>query len=167
MEDIRQDGILAFDTCFCNNRIRMLKVLVPLLQPPLQKYLALYIKYLEIRFIMECFNEPRLLQGSCFDPTSKQSAEVDTLQIFDQIIPFCSPKEKENLLHIRTLLDTFQNLKGMMEMMESMKELFPDGMNNMEDMASMFGMGEGFDPSMLSSLAGMFGGGSMNTSDAS
>lgn len=139
MEDIRPDSVLPFDTCFCNDHIRMLKILAPFLDSSIQKYLALYIKYLEIRYILECFRRPILLNGTCFDIHSKpNTTEFPTL--LDKIIPFCSPKEKENFLHIRNLFDTLTNLQNLMEMMESMKELFPEGTENMGDMASMFGM---------------------------
>lgn len=139
MEDIRQDSILQFDICFCNDHIRKLKILVPFLDYSLQKYLALYIKYLEIRYILECFKSPILLNGTYFD-TNKTKSEMDFTKIFDQLIPLCNSTEKEQFLHIRNLLESFQNIKNMMEMMETMKELFPEGMENMEEMASMFGM---------------------------
>ncbi len=155
MEDIRQDSVLPFDTCFCNDHIRMLKILVPFLDSSLQKYLALYIKYLEVRYIMECFRRPILLNGTCFDTTTKQST-MDFSSILDQVIPFCSPQEREKFLHIRNLFDTFQNLQNMMEMMESMKELFPEGMDNMGDMASMFGMDENGNMSTLFSMMNGF-----------
>ena len=154
MEDIRQDNVLSFDTCFCNNQIRMLKVLVPFLDSSLQKYLCIYIKYLEIQYIMQCYKQPLLLNGTCF---GLHSSDTDTefCQIFDQLIPLCSPKEKEQFLHIRNLFETFQNIKNMMEMMESMKELFPEGMDNMGDIASMFGI-NGTDD--LSAIFGMMDG---------
>ena len=147
MEDIRQDSILPFDTCFCNDHIRMLKILVPFLDSSIQKYLALYIKYLEIRYIMECFRHPVLLNNTCFDVNSKQDI-MDFPTILDKIIPLCRPQEKEKFLHIRNLFDTFQNLQGMMEMMENMKDLFPEGMD-MGDMSSMFGMDGNMDMSTL------------------
>ncbi len=158
MEDIRQDNVLPFDTCFCNNHIRMLKILVPFLDSSLQKYLALFIKYLEIRYIMECFQRPGLLTGTCFDTNAPKST-MDFPSVLDKIIPLCSSQEKESFLHIRNLFDTFQNIQNMMEMMESMKELFPDGMDNMGDMASMFGS-EGMGD--MSSLFSMMNGFSNN-----
>ena len=139
MEDIRQDNVLAFDVCFCNNQIRMLKVLTPFLDPHLQKYLALYIKCREFQYIMQCYAQPVLLHDTCFDTTTPKK-DIEFQLIFDQILPFCNAQEKERFLHIRNLFDTLQNIKGMMEMMESMKDLFPEGMDGMGDMASMFGM---------------------------
>lgn len=155
MEDIRQDSVLPFDTCFCNDHIRMLKILVPFLDSSLQKYLALYIKYLEIRYILECFRRPILLNGTCFDSNSKQS-NTDFPTVLDKIIPYCNPSEKEKFQHIRNLFDTFQNIQSMMEMMESMKELFPEGMDNMSDMASMFGMEGAGDMSTLFNMMSGF-----------
>jgi len=139
MEDIRHDSVIPFDSCFCNDHIRMLKILVPFMDSSLQKYLALYIKYLEIRYIMECFRRPILLNGTCFDTTAPKST-MDFTSVLDRIIPFCSSKEKEQFLHIRNLFETFTNLQNMMEMMENMKDLFPEGMENKGDIASMFGM---------------------------
>ena len=155
MEDIRQDSVLPFDTCFCNDQIRMLKILVPFLDSSIQKYLSIYIKYLEIRYIMECFQRPILLSGTCFDTTTSKSA-MDLPTVFDRIIPLCPSGEKEKFLHIRNLLDTFMNLQNMMEMMKSMKELFPEGMENMEEMASMFGMNGGADISDILNMMNGF-----------
>ncbi len=147
MEDIRQDSVLPFDTCFCTNHIRMLKILVPFLDSSIQKYLALYIKYLEIRYIMECFQRPTLLNGTCFDVNNAKT-HMDFPTALDKIIPYCNTQEKGKFLHIRNLFDTFQNLQGMMEMMENMKDLFPEGMD-MGDMSSMFGMDGNMDMSTL------------------
>jgi len=78
MEDIRQDSILAFDTCFTNNHICMLKILLPFCDTSLQRYLAVYIHFLELKYTLTDFkklsknypaekpSEPLLLFDSCY-----------------------------------------------------------------------------------------------------
>ena len=49
------DKVLAFDTIFTNNHIKMLKVLLSYFDPAIQKTLAIYIKFLELNYTMEYF----------------------------------------------------------------------------------------------------------------
>lgn len=155
MEDIRQDSIAAFDAQFTNNHIRMLKVLLRFLDPSMQKGIAVYIKFLELQYTMQVFRPFPHGRGLLPGAVSKESP-FDFDSICDELLPYCSTYEKQQFTQMRSMLQTMHNLQSMMEMMETLKELFPEGMGN--------GDQGGFHPEMLAAMSSMFGGGDMDLS---
>ena len=49
------DAILAFDTLYTTNHMKILKLLLPYLEPGHQKKLAVFIKWQELIFTMNFF----------------------------------------------------------------------------------------------------------------
>lgn len=47
------DKVTAFDALFTNNQIQKLKVLISYVDSPMQQQLAIYIKFLELKYTME------------------------------------------------------------------------------------------------------------------
>lgn len=149
MAENKQDGIAVFDTLFTNNHICMMKLMLPLLSPTMQKGIAIYIKYQELQYTLQYFSKhPRGLIGA---NSTDSSNSTDT--IFDSMLPYCTAKEKQNITQVRNMMQTMQNMKNMMEMMETMKELFPEG---------FAGGGEGMDFSQMSEMFSAFGGGDIS-----
>lgn len=158
MEDIRQDSILAFDTCFTNNHICMLKILLPFCESSLQKYLAVYIHFLELQYTLSNFTS--------LSKTLNCDKPSEPLQIFDKLLPYCTPREKQSFSQIRSLFETMETVKNMMSMMELMKDIFPEGMGGPDGEqgfpTDMFGALQGmfgessFDPEMLTAMSGIF-----------
>lgn len=160
MEDIRQDSILAFDTCFTNNHICMLKILLPCCDTYLQRYLAVYIHFLELKYTLTDFSKL----------TKNYPAEkpAEPLLIFDKLLPYCTTGEKQLFSQFKSIFETMENLKNMMSMMEVMKDIFPQGMNGADgesgSPSDMFGALQGmfapgsFDPSMFAGMSGIFAG---------
>lgn len=160
MEDIRQDSILAFDTCFTNNHTQMLKILLPFCHSSLQKYIAIYIHIRELQCVLEHFS--KVQTSAC------KESPFDFNLLFPQLLPYCSPTETRTFTQIRNLFETMENVKNMMDMMETMKELFPEGMESSENggftpdmmtaMMNIFGgdSNGGFSPDMLASMSGFF-----------
>ena len=146
MEDIRQSSILTFDTIFTTNHIRMLKIVLPFCPSGIQKHLAVYIRYLELQYTAQYFpvlSDNKFYSKSFPYPDSPLSSdsnkeyyqywnakkEFTPDKVIEELIPYCTPSEKENIIHMQTLFQTMQNIKNIMEMMDTMKELFPEGMN--------------------------------------
>lgn len=165
MEDIRSDSILIYDSCFTNNSIQMLKILLPCLDTSLQKYLALFIKYQEFQYIRQCYDSPVLLKNTCYDPYSRPVV-FDFDKVCEQLLPFCSPTEKQQFTQIHNLYQTYQNIKNMMDMMEMMKDMFPDGMESFTGSTNAENPFSGFssflNPDILASISGMMNNGSMD-----
>ncbi len=158
MAENKQDGIAVFDTLFTNNHICMLKILLPFLPPSYQKSIAIYIKYLEFQYTFQYFSRHpsglSLGQNSCGQNAFTPDA------IWENLLPFCNQKEKQNFTQMRNMMQTFRNMKDMMEMMETMKEFMPEGFGNggFENFTKAFGLGnEGPDGGMdFSQMAEMF-----------
>ena len=55
-EDIT-GAILAFDTLYTTNHMKILKLLLPYLEPEHQKKLAIFIKWQELMFTMNFFKQ--------------------------------------------------------------------------------------------------------------
>ncbi len=140
MEHKEHDNILAFDTLFTNNHIRKLKIIMPLFAPSMQRHVAIYIKYLELIYTLSFFNKYKL-------PVF--SGSMDTHTFLTELLPYCTPEEKNKISQMENLFSTFENYQNMMEMMSMMKEMFPEN----ED---------GLSPDMFS---GLFGNNGMDMSD--
>jgi len=138
----------------------MLKILLPFCDTSLQRYLAVYIHFLELKYTLTDFK--KLSKNY---PAEKPS---EPLLLFDKLLPYCTSQEKQLFSQFKSLFETMENLKNMMSMMELMKDMFPEGMNGADvesgspaDMFSalqgMFGQG-GFDPDIFSAMSGIFSG---------
>lgn len=148
MEDIRQNSVEVFDAKFTTNHIRKLKVLLRLLEPSMQNSIAAYIKFMELQYTLQLLSNPQ--NNSRWDVLIHDSP-ADFEGLWDELLPYCEPGEQQMFLQIRNLLQTFQNFQGIMEMMKTMKELFPEGMGT--------GDGQnGFSPEMFAAMSSMFGG---------
>jgi len=140
MEHKEHDRVSAFDTLFTNNHIRMLKIVMPLFEPSMQRHIAVYIKYLELQYTLSYFNKYNL---------PPFSGSVDTHTLLGDIIPYCSPEEKIKVKQIENLFSTLENYQNMMDMFSMMKEMFPEG--------------EGMPSGDM--MSGLFGGNEMDMSD--
>ncbi len=140
-ESKKPDKIQAFDTLFTNNHIQMYKILLPYFEPPMQKHIAIYIKYMELQHTLSYFR----LHPYAVMPKEEHA---ETVQICREILPFCSSSEKESM---EKIIEMFSNLKNAQEMMETvnmMKEIFPEGFS--------FGDGDGPSPDIMQMFQ-MFG----------
>lgn len=147
MNDREQDKVIAFDTLFTNHHIQMMKILMPYFDRPMQKNLAIYIKYMELQYTLAFFkNYP----NASLAPLPTEPS-FDISRLCTDIMPYCAPEEQARMENMRNTFQTFENYKGMMEMVQMMKEMFPEGEGQE---GSGFG---GFNPDMLSGLAGMAG----------
>lgn len=137
MEHNEHDRVLAFDTLFTNNHIRMLKIAMPFFDTSIQRHIAVYIKYLELQYTLSYFNKYNI-------PPFSGSYDAHTL--LGDILPYCSPEEKGKVKQMENLFSTFENYQNMMEMMSMMKEMFPDGegVPNADMLSGFFG-GNGTD----------------------
>ena len=55
MTDKKDDAsnVMAFDALYTTNQIQKLKVLLPYIEPSMQKHLAVYIKYMELQYTIQ------------------------------------------------------------------------------------------------------------------
>ncbi len=138
METIKNEQIYAFDSLYTTNHIQMLKILLPCLNPPLQKDLALYIKFLELRYTISFLNaHPYVLSGCGFDKKyGEQEIPVDDL------LPYLTPGEAENFRQLQKGMDMMKQFSKMQKNMEALKGILPEGMDFETLFGQMAGMGQ-------------------------
>ena len=116
--NLATDKVLAFDTVFTTNHIKILKVLFFFLDSPMQKMLAMYIKFQEIRYIITYFNRH----------SSTGTGTLDFTLLFQEILPYCDREEKNKFEQFAQMKQMMEQFRQISQTMEMMKELFPEGM---------------------------------------
>lgn len=130
MEAIKSEQIYAFDSLYTTNHIQMLKILLPCLNPPLQKNLALYIKFLELRYTISFLHtHPYVISGCGFDKKYREQ-EIP----IEDLLPYLTPKEAENVKQLQKSMDIMRQFSSMQKNMEALKGILPEGM----DLESLF-----------------------------
>ena len=132
------DAILAFDTLYTTNHMKILKLLLPYLEPDYQKKLAIYIKWQELSFTIHFFKEYSVsLYSAEFSPKKT----LDLKELLPTLIPYCNEKEKK-------LITQFSQIQNMMQMIEGFQEYMPLLQQFMSSMSgnntsdTMFGNGD-------------------------
>ena len=164
MEEQTTKTITAFDSLFTNNRIQMLKILIPRLIPEQQGVFAVYIKLLELQYTLTflrrhpgkaLFEGAKRLSASFF-----QEDNTGTMELLDELLPFSGPEERSKIQNMKSMMETFKKMKEMMDMIQMMQELFPEGMGGdgspMDFFANMSGGGDMPDLSAMADLASFF-----------
>lgn len=129
-ETIKNEQIYAFDSLYTTNHIQMLKILLPCLNPPLQKNLALYIKFLELRYTISFLNaHPYVISGCGFD-REHRGQEIP----IDDLLPYLTPQEAESFKQLQKSMDMMKQFSNMQKNMEALKGILPEGM----DLESLF-----------------------------
>lgn len=159
MDSRHPDRVAAFDALFTTNHIQMLKLLISYLDPAVQSRLAVYIKFLEFQYTLQFFQNHPAAMPLC-PGLVRPCGGIS--ELLDELSPFCSSWEKENLQNFKNLYQNMENMQEMMQMLEMMQEIAPemfsgDGMPGFAtsgDPASPFpgGMADLF--SMLSNFGG-------------
>ena len=115
----------------------------------MQKHLAVYIKFLELQYTIDFFRQYPQASVS----GQRQDGEENLTHLLDQILPFCSPDQQNQIRSVSSALKNMAQFQEMAEMMQMMKEMFP------QDVSESF-MGfsgeNGPDPSMLSQIFQLF-----------
>lgn len=157
MEEREADKIIAFDTLFTTNQIQMLKVLFTYLPVSARGTFAIFIKWMELQYTLRFFQS-----SSAALRKLPPEASVSPEQFCKELMPFCSPEQKNQLLKMQKLIQSMESMQQMLEMLQMLKELFPEdsqggGMDFLSGLAGMSGADgmpdlSGMD---LSQLAGM------------
>jgi len=167
------DKVTAFDALFTNNQIQKLKVLLSYVDSPMQRQLAIYIKFLELKYTLELFQHSPKLSVS---PTPQESP-FDPAKLCQEIAPYCTPGEQQQLNQFVSMFQAMSHYQEMMEMVKMFQEMFPEGISFPGAEAADGGFGDhgsddggddnskangfpgGMSPDMMAAgLSGLFGG---------
>lgn len=123
MNNNQPDRVLAFDSLFTTNHIQMLKLLIGYLAPSVQGKMAVYIKFMEFGHTLKMVaNHPTISVTPCCSPADPSGISL----LLDEMLPFCRPEEQEQLQGMKNMFQTFENIQGVMEMIDMMKEIAPE-----------------------------------------
>ncbi len=129
--------ILAFDTLYTTNHMKILKILLPYLECDYQKKLAVYIKWQELLFTighMKKFSSP--LYCKCC--TTKK--EPDFALLAQILSPYCSEQERKLLSHfsqIKNYTSLFSQIQEYLPLLQGMMSSEGGEFNPMDLMETM------------------------------
>lgn len=99
MNVCENEAVIAFDTLYTQNHIQILKILLPYFDPYGQSHLAVWIKYLELRYTLEYVSRH---PSPPYKNQTSGTSSPDFAVLFEQIKNFCSPQEKRCLENFST-----------------------------------------------------------------
>ena len=85
------EAILAFDTLYTTNHMKILKLLLPYLEPEHQKKLAIFIKWQELMFTLNFFKQ---YSASLYSSDFKKRKKLELNTLLPLLTPYCSESEK-------------------------------------------------------------------------
>lgn len=109
------EAILAFDTLYTTNHLKMLKLLLPYLEQKNQKKLAIFIKWQELVFTLNFFKQ---YSASLYSSDFKKSKKLDLNILLPLLMPYCSEEEKN-------IISQFSQMQNMMHTMENVQQYMP------------------------------------------
>ena len=109
------EAILAFDTLYTTNHMKILKLLIPYLESKYQKKLAVFIKWQELMFTMNFFKKYSV---SLYNSDFSQNKKLDLNTLIPLLSPYCNENEK-------VIISQFSQLQNMMNMMEQLQIYMP------------------------------------------
>ncbi len=114
-------SVMAFDALYTNNQIQKLKVLLPYIEPSMQKHMAIYIKYMELKYTIDLFKKHPFQICS-----ANNASKPDFKNIFHELKPYCTEAEAKQMEQMTSIFQTMEMYQEMSQTMSSMQELFPD-----------------------------------------
>lgn len=125
MADKKEDAasVMAFDALYTTNQIQKLKVLLPYIEPSMQKHLAVYIKYMELQYTLTYTRKhPTTLCGCGLS----QPEKPDLRKLCKELSLYSSPEEIRQLEQFQNMLQTMETMQEMTQTMSALQEIFPD-----------------------------------------
>ena len=113
-EDITE-AIQAFDTLYTTNHMKILKLLLPYLEPEHQKKLAIFIKWQELVFTLKFFKQ---YSASLYSSDFNKSKKLDLNTLLPLLTPYCNETEKN-------IISQFSQIQNVMHTMENMQQYLP------------------------------------------
>lgn len=116
-------NVMTFDALYTTNQIQKLKVLLPYIEPSMQKHFAIYIKYMELQYTMDYVRRhPFQLCGCSLSSPEKP----DLRKICKELCLYSTPEEIKQLEQFQNMLKTLETVQEMSQTMSAMQEIFPE-----------------------------------------
>ncbi len=118
-------NVMAFDALYTTNQIQKLKVLLPYIEPSMQKNMAVYIKYMELQYTMRYVRRHPFQISEC-SIRDDQNQKTDLQSLCMQLSLYSSPEEIRQLDQFRNMLQTMETFQEMSQTISALQEIFPD-----------------------------------------
>ena len=141
-------AILAFDTLYTTNHMKILKLLLPYLEPEHQKKIAVFIKWQELLFTLQFFKQ---YSASLYSPDFQKKQTLDINRLLPLLTPYCNETEKN-------ILSQFSQMQNIMHMAEEMQQYLPlfqqmmSAMSGENDLSGIFNSDGGNMMDMLKNM---------------
>ena len=116
-------NVMAFDALYTTNEIQKFKVLLPYIEPSMQKHLAVYIKYMELQYTMKYVRRHPFQISGC---SVSSDEKPDLRSLCRQLSLYSSPEEIRQLEQLQNMLQTMETMQEMTQTMSALQEIFPD-----------------------------------------
>lgn len=125
MAEKKEDAsnVMTFDALYTTNQIQKLKVLLPYIEPSMQKHLAIYIKYMEFQYTLNYVKRHPFTLSGC---SLSQPPKPDFRKLCKELCLYSTPEEIRQLEQIQNILQTMETVQEMSQTMNAMQEIFPD-----------------------------------------
>ena len=115
-------NVMAFDALYTTNQIQKLKVLLPYIEPSMQKHLAVYIKYMELQYTLSHVRKHPFQISGC---SISSDEKPDLRSLCRQLCLYSSPEEIKQLEQMQNMLQTMETMQEMSQTMSALQEIFP------------------------------------------
>lgn len=121
MDEKPKQPAYDFDSRTTNNHIQILKTAIPYMEPEKQKYIAIYIKFLELSYTISFFQglQTPPPYGACSAETFDEK-KPDLLSLLEEIKHFCTKEEQKFIDMMLNMLSAFQMFNTYQTMMQAM-----------------------------------------------
>ena len=116
-------NVMAFDALYTTNQIQKIKVLLPYIEPSMQKHLAVYIKYMELQYTMKHVKRHPFQISGC---SISSDEKPDLRSLCRQLSLYSSPEEIRQLEQFQNMFETLETMQEMTQTMSALQEIFPD-----------------------------------------
>lgn len=116
-------NVMTFDALYTTNQIQKLKVLLPYIEPSMQKHLAIYIKYMELQYTMDYVRKHPFQLCGC---SLSSSDKPDLCKLCRELCLYSTPEEIRQLEQFQNMIKTLETVQEMSQTMSAMQEIFPE-----------------------------------------
>lgn len=114
-------NVMAFDALYTTNQIQKFKVLLPYIEPSMQKHLAVYIKYMELQYTLNHVRKHPFQISGC---SISSDEKPDLRSLCRQLSLYSSPEEIRQLEQMQNMLQTMETMQEMSQTMSALQEIF-------------------------------------------
>lgn len=143
------DAILAFDTLYTTNHMKILKLLLPYLDAEYQRKLAVFIKWQELVFTLNFFKQ---YSASLYSSDFVHKKELDLTTLLPRLTPYCNEPEKKILTQFSEMQHYMERMGEMQEYMPMIQQFISSMSGDNKNMSDMFGSGENNMMDMLKNM---------------